>query len=224
MGERERERETYIAEHVKKSCFKSEPDKKSTTWTKPSSGNKFKGLLPNVQNRFLSAISLGTSLFSHLNLLQLKSNLTQGVLCSKHLWHTRVIRGSPWFCGGIFLNISNSEKSVNLRHSRHPACIRASSQSVHSRSSAPQFSSQATVPQMPQLRMRPMPLSSWMHRSHTLSCNIFMRYGAWRKRIMCEVTRPFHNTTIITTHSCNFHTNFAKYHINLQNIKLFLHG
>lgn len=162
--------ETYIAEHVKKSCFKSDPDKKSTIVTKPSSGSKFKGLLPNVQKRFRSAISLWTNLVSHRNLLQTKSYFTHGVDCSRHLWHTRVIRGSPWFSGGALLRkMSISEKSDILRHSIHPALFQLS-QLVHSMSSAPQFSSQATVPHIPQLRMRPMPLSSSMHLSQTRSC------------------------------------------------------
>ena len=182
---------THMAEHVRKSCFRSDPDKKSTTATKPSSGRRFSGLLPNVQNLFLSTTSLGTNLVSHRNLLHTKSYLTHGVLCSRHLVHTRVMRGSsnpparprrpplrpPW--GGADahcrLNISISEKSPILRQSMHPALFH-SAESVHSSSSGPQFSSHATEPQMPQLRMRPMPLSSSMHLSQTRS------WGVWRER------------------------------------------
>ena len=157
-----------MAEHVKNNCRKSDADKKSTIATKPSSGKRFNGEEPNVQNLFLSATSLGTNLVSHRNLLQAKSYLTQGVLCSKHLVQILDIRGSPLLAGGIFsfLNISMSEKSPIPRHSRHPALFH-SAQSVHSSNSVPQFSSQATAPQMPQLRIRPMHLSSSIHLSQT---------------------------------------------------------
>ena len=127
------------------------------------------GLFRNVCLRFISAMSLLTNLVSHpelqRNLRQTKSSDTHGaVLCSKQFVHTRVILGSPRFSGGMLLrwNISISEKSDNLRHSIHPALFQLS-QLVHSRSSGPQFSSQATMPQIPHVRIRPMPLSSSMH-------------------------------------------------------------
>mmetsp|Transcript_15502 Transcript_15502/g.28033 ORF Transcript_15502/g.28033 Transcript_15502/m.28033 type:complete len:218 (+) Transcript_15502:282-935(+) len=174
----------HIAEQVKNNCFKSDPDKKSTTATKLSPGNKFSGEDPNVQNLFLSAISLGTNLVSHRNLLQTKSYFTHGVLISKHLAQILVIRGSPipivpfpqiFLSPMLFRNISTSEKSVFLRHSRHPALFH-SAVSVHSKSSAPQFSSHATMPQIPHERMRPMPASFSMHFSHTRSCRIVCVY------------------------------------------------
>ena len=168
---------THMAEHTKNNCFRYDPDKKSTTATKLSPGNKFRGDVPNVQNLLRSAMSLGTNLVSHRNLRQTKSYLTHGVLISKHLAQILVIRvcspGPPFsplpLFPSFFLKISISEKSPILRHSKQPALFH-SAQSVHSRSSAPQFSSHATVPQIPQERMRPMPASSSMHLSHTRSC------------------------------------------------------
>lgn len=52
---------THMAEHEKKRFLKSDPDRKSTTATNPSSGSKLRGLVPKVVHRFRSTKSLRTN-------------------------------------------------------------------------------------------------------------------------------------------------------------------